>query len=734
MIREWTKARASVSRTALAIALTAGGAWALPSLATAQTITASTVEEVVVTARKRGEENVQDVPLAVTAFSGKTLDALNFDDLSSLSYVMPNVSLEDIGTAPGIANFTIRGIGINSSIVSIDPEVGVFIDGMYIGNNAGVVFDNFDLEGVEVLRGPQGVLFGRNVSGGAVVLRTTTPTEQFRADARVSVETGDNYTFSGVVSGGLAPGLSGKIGLYRNDDGGWFTNKFDGKQFGGGEQTIWRGALAYRPSDGLEFILRFEDGAVSGDGPAGQNHGLYPGRDNFDFNIDTRGFYDNDWRYGIFETNIDVGFGAGAVTNIVTYREYNQRAVLDADATPNFLLNADATVHQTQWSEELRYAGTFGDFDVTTGAYIFSQDLSNIETRLANFPGPATLAGGGDGRFSTWGLFAAVDWRLTEQFTINTGVRYTHEEKDADISRIRVGGAAGGQLVIDNPNLSDSWNDVSPRIGFQWEPSGNTNVYGYWATGFRSGGINFRNTVVAATPNLFDSERTTTIELGVKHDFLDKRARINLAVFRNEVEGMQREINLPVGPGVLAQVVKNVGDATITGAEAEARFFVTDDLILSAQVGYLDGGYDKIVYDLSGNGTVGPEDLALQIPRLAPWTYGATVVWNTDVGSFGSLSSRLSYNHRDASKFTDNNRGHLPEADMVDANLTFTPEGSRFSISFYGTNLLDEATWGGDTTLPDLPPFGGDGAGPLVPTFSPLAKGRVIGLELNYRY
>src|SRR5262249_26471834 len=145
--------------------------FALPSTAHAQSAVEALTddEEIVVTARKRGDEHVQDVPLAVTAFGAQQLEALNFQDLQTLSYTMPNVQLEDVGTAPGYANFAIRGLGINSSIPSIDPAVGVFVDGIYLGIPAGVVVDNFDLEGVEVLRGPQGVLFGRNVTGGAVL-------------------------------------------------------------------------------------------------------------------------------------------------------------------------------------------------------------------------------------------------------------------------------------------------------------------------------------------------------------------------------------------------------------------------------------------------------------------------------------------------------------------------------------------------------------------------------------
>ena len=148
-----------------------------------------TSNTIVVTATKtQNPENVQDVPLAVTAFNTQSLDALKVRDLQDLSYSAPNVSLDQIGTSRGQANFSIRGLGINSSIPSIDPTVGVFVDGVYLGVNAGVVFDLFDLESVEILRGPQGVLFGRNVTGGAIVINTSKPTEVLSGKIQARIE------------------------------------------------------------------------------------------------------------------------------------------------------------------------------------------------------------------------------------------------------------------------------------------------------------------------------------------------------------------------------------------------------------------------------------------------------------------------------------------------------------------------------------------------------------------
>ena len=756
---------------ALKFALGVMGGVMAASPALAQSATDALSEEIIVTATKRGDVLAQDVPGALTAFNSEQLEALNFDDLQSLTYAMPNVQLEDIGTAPGVANFGIRGLGINSSIPSVDPTVGVFVDGMYYGINAGIVVDNFDLEAIEVLRGPQGTLYGRNVTGGAVLIRTTLPSDEFSISGRVGVETGLEYTGDAVISGPLVPGgaLSAKVAVYHNQDDGWFENDFDGSQHGASEMNIYRLALRGQIGNSTELILRLEQGFSDSDGPASQNHAQFA-RGTFDFSINNPGYASGDWEQAILEANIDVPFGDGTITNILGWRGYQGYSGSDIDALPITSFHARAVNLQDQWSDELRYAGTFGPVDVTTGLYWFEQNLLYIEERLL-IGAPAVRVGGGDGEFSTFGAFAAIDWHLTEEFTLSLGVRYTEEEKQARVSRVRgffdnldganvvpgefvVGGSIDGEFLnfSDSP-LDLSWNDTSPRIGVQWEPNPDTNIYAFWAQGFRSGGVNFRVTTFGSTafpqpPTAFDAEEQSSFEIGWKQDFMEGRHRVNLALFHNEIDGMQRETNIPGVSGV-QQVIVNAGVAVIRGAELEARFGITDNFIIAAQVGYTDGEYDEVTADLDAlridcvtpsvlgdtpAQTVGACDLALEIPRLAPWTYGVNLIYDLPIMG-GVLSSRVGYNHRDEAFYTDNNRGRLAEVDFFDANFTFTPDGGNWSFAVYGDNLTDEATWGGDTQLPDIAPFGGDGAGPLPPpTFSPLNEGRVIGAELRLRY
>jgi iron complex outermembrane receptor protein len=477
-----------------------------------------------------------------------------------------------------------------------------------------------------------------------------------------------------------------------------------------------------------------EHGEADGDGPAGQNHALFA-RDSFDFSIDERGFYDSEWNQAFLETNLGVSFGDGTITNILGWREYESEGFDDIDSTTALAFHAGFLTDQDQVSDELRYAGTFGPAQVTTGLYYFQQDLLYVERRiLAN--GLVDRTGGGDGDFSTSGAFAAVDWALSESFKLNLGVRYTREKKEAEVSTVRAGGGSISDRTI-VPNFSDSaqWEDVSPRVGFQWTPAQDSQIYAYWAKGFRSGGYNFRNTDPGVAPGPFDSEDQSSFELGWKQDFADGRVRINTAAFYNKIEQIQREVNTPGALGV-TQVIRNVGDAIIQGAELEARLRVTDSLTLAVQAGYTDGEYDSIAFDLTGDAVIDAADLGLELPRLSPWTYGASIFHDLQLGSWGDLSSQVHFNHRDASFYTDNNRGTLNPADMLNVNFTFYPASGPLAFTIYGTNLLDEVTFGGDTQLPNSPAFGGGvppGSKP-PPTFSPLNKGRVIGAELRLKF
>ncbi|MFV8819530.1 TonB-dependent receptor [Haliea sp. E17] len=718
------------------------------------------LEEVVVTARKR-EEGSQSVPLSISAFGNEQIEALKVRDLQSLSVRMPNVALDDTASARGYANFSIRGLGINSSIVSIDPTVGVFVDGVYMGMSAGMVFDVFDLERIEVLRGPQGTLFGRNVTGGAVLISTAKPGESFAGEVRAAVDGGDqgglNSYLMGTAGGPVTDTIAGKFTAYYNKDEGWFENEYTGDHFGEVEQVMYRGVGVWTPTDRTEVVLRYQHSENDSDGPAGQNHtngSGVPGyfanfdRDSHDLSIDEEGFYNTETDFLTLELNQGVDFGNGTITNIFGWRTYDAKSLGDIDSQPVWLFHSRSWTEAEQYSNELRYTGTFGErASVTTGIYYFTNDVDYHERRqlLGIATGGAIPAvqfdGGGYYSVDTWAGFAAVDYDLTESWILNLGLRYTYEEKEARVAslvyNIAYPGEATCNLVDPAPGEarcntdfedSDSWNSWSPKVGLTWELSDTARLYGHWTRGYRSGGYNLRNTspYPQDVPGPFDEETVDSYEIGYKSEF--SRGRLNAAVFYNEVSDMQRELNFP-GPIGVIQVVRNTADADILGLEFEGGFALTDSLLASASLGWIDAEYSKVTADLNRDGVIDGADKALDLPRAAEWTYTVGLNHELELGSWGYLSSRLSYAYRDDSAYTDDNLGYLLDQEILDAGVDFHSANGHWTVGIYGNNLLDDVKHGGDTQLPDTisgVPTGG--------TFAPLAKGRVYGLQVDYKF
>ncbi len=712
------------------------------------------LEEITVTARKR-EESSQDVPLAITAFNSAQIEALKVRDLTNLSVGMPNVALDDIGTTRGSANFSIRGLGINSSIASIDPTVGLFLDGVYLGNNVGVIFDMFDVESVEVLRGPQGILFGRNVTGGAILLNTKKPGDRFEASARVAVDGGgdggQNSYMMGSIGGPVSDTLGLKVSAYYNEDDGWFKNQFDGSDFGAIEQTMFRPVLVWTPTDSAELILRYEYTDIKGDGPASQTHTNGMGvdgafvnfsRDSFDMSIDERGFQKVETDFISAELNIDVAFGNGTITNIFGWRKSESSSNADIDAQPVWIFNAPAWLNTDQISNELRYSGQFADrANVTFGAYYFENEINYHERR--EFLGIATggvapalqADGGGDYDVKTLGVFAAVDYDLSDQWTLTAGLRFTHEEKDASIASLiaNVNSPCNVVLAQDCPfdfiDNDENWDSLSPKLGLAYQIDDEKLMYGHWSRGVRSGGYNLRNTLAnpADTPGPFDEETVNSFEVGYKST--QDWGRLNAAVFYNTIDDMQREINLPsFGVGVV-QLIRNTADATIMGLEIDGAFSLTDNFLLLASVGVLDAEYDEVKLDLNQDNVVDGADKALDLPRAADLTYSIGLRHDLNISDWGYLASRINYAYRDVSAYTDNNLGFINEQGILDAGLDFYSNDERWVFSLYGRNLGDEVKHGGDTQLPAT-----IGPVPTGGTFSPLAKGRVYGAEVTFTF
>ncbi len=686
-------------------------------------------DEIVVTANKRATAStIYETPSAVSAFGPTQLAEAKVESLSDLTTMIPNVVLNGTAVVPGLNNFSIRGMSVYSSIPSTTPTVGVFVDGVYVGANAGTALDNvFDLEGIEVLRGPQGLLFGRNVTAGAVLVRTTEPKDDLYIRARAAVESGPNYIFSAVVSGPLDDSgtLSAKIAAYYNHDRGYFTNLHDGNtNFGQSTTAIARVALAWQANANFRHVLRFEDGSLRGDGPAPQDHAVYS-EDSLDFAVDQTGFNKVNWQNATLESRLDVGFGNGQIANIFGWRDVEARNVTDVDATGLPLFDVGQFVKQHQFSNELRYSGTFGAVDATLGAFYYWDSLRYVETRDLLF-GTVYRIGGGEQTSSTWALFSNFDIHLTDALTLNLGARYSGEDKEASVlSLAATNPCSVVRISCSSFNFNDSadWSAFTPKVGVQWRPSDASHVYAYWTKGFRSGGFNLRQTNPLSPPGPYDQEVENTFEVGWKQKAFRNRLQFGVAVFRNIYENLQRDVLFTDPVLGVVQTTLNTADVTIDGVEFEATLEPTDSLTFRANVGYLNSTIDKLLNALSSDGIITPDQFDLELPFLAEWSYGGTIQYERDLPG-GTFGARISYQHVDAAFSEDLNNRPLNPIDNVDANISYEFGNTGLKASIYAKNLLDKTTFGLNTLLPFAPDQ----------TFAPLNKGRVLGIEVRYAY
>mgnify|MGYP000135608624 FL=1 len=742
-------------KRAVLTAFACGGLFFVAVPAQAQQGSASALlEEIVTVARKRGEAEIaQDVPLAISAYGASQLEAMFVTKLDDMSYLMPNVQLEAVGTFPGVQNFSIRGQGINSSIPSVDPTVGVFVDGIYLGTTFGVVIDTFDLESVEVLRGPQGLLFGRNVTGGAVILRNQRPTGEFGAKARAGYDEDGMMSIAGAIEGSLVDDkLAAKLVVYQNNDPGYYeninqstvppaphplqpfyVNPATRSEVGEMDTTLIRPTLVWRPTANQDWNLIIESGKSEGDGATWANvtEQRAGTLDEFSTTSDEIGFTDMTWNQVVLETNI-AEVGNGTVTNILGWREVDADSAADIDGTSNPIFAAPGYTDQDQISNELRWAGNFTDnWDATIGLYYFDQDIEYREARYIWLPpplGPPPVgvnlqrALGGDMSADNLGIFWNNDFRLNDAWTLTAGLRYSEESKTARI----ITGTCSDNTTFNCQfdNLEGDWDNLTPKVGFQWYVAEEAQFYGYWAQSYRSGGFNFRN----AKPNLIPpgptrEEESNTWELGFKSELADGRLRLNIAAFQNDITDMQRELNVGDPDVIVLQATINAGDVTIQGVEVDIVWAPIDNLSLFASGGWQDGEYDSIdpfVPQLEQ--AYGQTIIGSDLPRLAPSNYSAGFSWDLPLNGAGLMNFAANYAFREGHPYNDANTENFEDQDRVNASVNWYSPNDVWRISAYGRNLTDEANWGNLTSIAGLW------------TAGPMQKGRTVGIEVGWQY
>lgn len=621
---------------------------ALPSASVNAQTSDGALEEIIVTTQRRAE-SLQDIPLAVTAFSGEELREQGIVDIKGVTERTPGFTMGEFN--PGQTQLYIRGIGSNEDGAGGDQSVVVFVDEVYIGRSAGQDVDLFDLERVEVLRGPQGTLFGRNVVGGAVNIITKKPGDDPEVVLEGSFGSYDAITLRGLASGPIADNLYGKISFSSRRRDGYLENQiqnfasfFQGTGIAGfqlGDDRLRkidrdsiRGSLRWVASDNVEvslganFSTMDEHGAVRHflDGPAGAvlfpaNNALIPNYvgDIHQVLTDDPGRFTNDIVGLMARVDWDINSNM-TFTSLTSHREVNATSLEHALGTPimtNILLSSgiipfgvdgfnDYSDDSTTFTQEFRLTST-GDsrFQWVAGLYYLTEDTDRIETASLGIKIP--IGGGNfldapgfnatnnvasdDQRVETtsFAAFGQVTYDLTDQLSVIVGGRYTSDDKE--ISRT---GVPNGVSVLSAFDLSSQadWSEFTGKVGLNWQLNDDVFFYGTVSEGYKSGGYQglSGSSVQAGTP--FEPEFATLYEVGAKTEWLDNRLRVNAAAFFTDYEDLQiLQLLVPnnAPPGTTGTLfTQNAANAEVRGVELEFVAAVTDGFTVQGSVTTLD--------------------------------------------------------------------------------------------------------------------------------------------------
>lgn len=705
----------------------------------------SGLEDIVVTAR-RVSESLQDTPIAVTAFSSEAIDRKFATDIRALAGDVPNVVITNV---PGFnaASIGIRGQSTGDIILTFEPAIGVVVDDFVLAHVQTQLFDLFDIERIEVLRGPQGTLFGKNTVGGVVNVLTKRPERTFGGELRVGYSSFNTKDIKASLNIPLADNLFFRVaGSFQEGDGYYRLSKNNGvdgiqglpgtgKRRSGSRYFSGRAKLLWEPTPDTDLMLTYEMLRDRGDSPPSVNE--TPTGFLFDVvgfpGIQTTGKspfqtgttlcagdannvgnattptcpgtllghrIDVDGLYLRGEHGID---GVGAITVVGGYRRV--KSILPSDYTGEnaFLFVSTREDVREQYSLETRFSSDFSDrLKMTVGAMYWGQTLDANATSLLGFlrflgdptaltdPNQSTA----DYKVDSYAVFGEAEYKLAEAFSLFLGGRYTKEEKSFSIRpQVRRSTIESGFW----PEYSDSAKFSKPtiRAGYRWEIADGINNYFTYSQGYKSGGYNEQ--AMSATSALpFREETADSFELGLKTETPDRRLRFNAAAFYVKYNDLQRDAVVPfIDPitGLPGQETRttNAGRAEVYGLELELGAVPVDGLTLGASMGYQKARYLEFFTDIDGNGT--NEDASfLKLRNVPKITANVTANYEFPPTAWGQISLNADANYQSEYESVTLNAPFTQgqARTLVGASIHWSDPSERYRVSVYGRNLLDK--------------------------------------------
>ncbi len=569
------------------------------------------LQEITVTARRR-DETVHDTPVAVSTLNVQTLENKAAVDISALDGAVPNVLITSQSTGAATANISIRGLAFADVEKSFDPTVAVAVDGVFLGTSTGQFLDLFDLADFEVLRGPQGTLFGRDTIGGVISVTRTKPTGEFGAKVEVSYGNYDERSVRSVFNAPVIEGvLAAKAFFFQTDSGGFYHDGVTGAELGKSKDQHYGVSLLFTPTDKFDALLTLEkedqefqpiDAGITNSSELFGEVLLGYGLTNNVNRNQTNDLYTvflnpkGPTNYGFYSApaetlQMNYDLGPTKLTSITGYRssEENQQQTYDGDELSLYIGHRIQSFHQ--FSEELRAAGKVIDtLDYVGGLYYYSSgygltDYSDLFQ--GGFPPPQIVSG----TALSAAAFADFDWAFYDKWRLNFGGRYTHDRKSLANTDVLPGETTETFLGAPHADFSK----FTPKVSVDYRPTTDFMYYASWSVGYRSGGFSNRATDVITTNTPFQPETVDSYEIGVKSDWFDRRMSVNLSLFNANYKNQQESTTIPGGITGNETVVSNVGSSVIRGVELEVIGRVTQDLTLNANLGTLSSHFNDFV-------------------------------------------------------------------------------------------------------------------------------------------
>jgi iron complex outermembrane receptor protein len=714
----------TIKKTALAALMSTTSLVLLPNQVVAQAQVEDEtfqLEEITVTARRRSE-SLQDVPIAVTAFSSDALAIRGAADITEIAQVAPSVTLEPSRATNSTLTAFIRGVGQQDPLAGFEQGVALYIDDVYLARPQGALLDIYDVERVEVLRGPQGTLYGRNAVGGAIKYVTKRLSDEAEGSLRLSYGTYNQIDAVGKFSTPLSDKVRVGATVASLNRDGFGENLTTGDEHYNKKILAARASLEMTPSDRVFIRIAGDYSNDDSNSVSGHrvNAGAISGAAVLDSVYDTRaGATENASTAGIDGNNEVEAKGlhgsiewqtSDTVTlkSVTSYREDYTESVIDFDSLAVDDLDAAVIYDNSQFSQELQLLYSSDKLNGVVGFYYLDASASNdfdvVLGQLGRVAFGQELVAytGGTVDTKAWSLFADLTYDVSDKFAVSLGGRYTNDKRTADVFRASYLGTSsspffGNDAAVFLGSTSDfensrTYKDFSPRIALDYSLSDDAKVYASFSRGFKAGsfdprGANFSSPEVEEG---FEPETLDSYEMGLKSTWADGRARTNIAVFFSKYKDMQVPGSLPVdtdNDGTnddFVGTVTNAGEAEIKGIEFEGEFLLSEKLTLQTSLNILDAEIKE--WTLNGVNVADQREVQ-NTPEFMSFV-GLTYM--TDLGA-GTLSLHTNWSHKGSIVQFETPVPAIDQKayDIANASIVYTAEDNVWSFGVHGKNLFD---------------------------------------------